>query len=258
MFFKGASQETVRMDKKSKQPKAKEETHDQQMELFFEEINEIRSINANIRGLIDNLKQVHSKSINSITETQREEGEKEQEELSNRIQEYAKTIKVKLGSIDKETKKMEIINMQNPNINIRKSQYSVLLTNLSDILLELKSIQEDQQARVSDRMVKQALVINPEATEAQVQKMVEKGNVFVSYNATQRAEVKAALDDIQRKHLEVNRIAKSILELNQLFMDIDVLIKAQGEQLDQAVNNISKTEKNIDSANQDLEKVSPH
>lgn len=46
-------------------------------------------------------------------------------------------------------------------------------------------------------------------------------------------EAKKALEDIQTKHIEVMKIEKSILELQQLFIDMAVLVAAQGEVIDQ-------------------------
>jgi t-SNARE complex subunit (syntaxin) len=43
---------------------------------------------------------------------------------------------------------------------------------------------------------------------------------------------KRALEDIQSKHQEVKKIEKSILELQQLFMDMAVLVAAQGERFE--------------------------
>jgi syntaxin 1A/syntaxin 1B/2/3 len=51
-------------------------------------------------------------------------------------------------------------------------------------------------------------------------------------------EAKKALEDIQTKHAEVVKIEKSILELQQLFMDMAVMIATQGEVIDQIAVHI--------------------
>lgn len=62
-------------------------------------------------------------------------------------------------------------------------------------------------------------------------------------------EAKKALEDIQSKHREVMKIEKSILELQQLFMDMAVLVAAQGEVIDQIVvhvdNAVNDTEAGV-------------
>lgn len=83
-------------------------------------------------------------------------------------------------------------------------------------------------------------------------------------HAGQRNEAKRALQDIQMKHRDIVRIEKSIIvclklilyffsysyqELQQLFMDLTVLLAAQGEMVDQIgiqVNNaVEDTEEGV-------------
>ena len=68
-------------------------------------------------------------------------------------------------------------------------------------------------------------------------------------------EAKRALEDIQKKHLEVVKIEKSILELQQLFMDMAVLLAAQGEMVDQIAVNVGKTVDHTEKGVQALNKA---
>lgn len=60
-------------------------------------------------------------------------------------------------------------------------------------------------------------------------------------NTGQRNEARKALEDIQNRHRDVVRIEKSILELQQLFVDMAVLVAAQGEMVDQIAIHINDT-----------------
>jgi syntaxin 1A/syntaxin 1B/2/3 len=72
-------------------------------------------------------------------------------------------------------------------------------------------------------------------------------------NTAQRVEAKRALQDIQQKHLEVVKIEKSILELQHLFIDMSVLLAAQGEMVDQialhVTSAVTDTEKGVQALN---------
>jgi t-SNARE complex subunit (syntaxin) len=69
----------------------------------------------------------------------------------------------------------------------------------------------------------------------------DKGQIFAKQvvNTGQRNEARKALEDIQNRHRDVQRIEKSILELQQLFMDMAVLVAAQGEMVDQIAIHIN-------------------
>ncbi len=65
-------------------------------------------------------------------------------------------------------------------------------------------------------MFKKPLLVNPSATSEEVEKMIESGNsqqIFSGQimHAGQRNEAKRALQDIQNKHRDVQRIEKSII-----------------------------------------------
>jgi t-SNARE complex subunit (syntaxin) len=68
-------------------------------------------------------------------------------------------------------------------------------------------------------------------------------------------EAKKALDDIQNKHMEVMKIEKSILELQQLFMDMAVLVAAQGEVIDQIAVHVESAVNDTDAGATELKKA---
>lgn len=72
-------------------------------------------------------------------------------------------------------------------------------------------------------------------------------------NSQQRMDAKNALADINRKHQEVSRIADSIMELQQLFIDVSVLVSAQGAILDQTVIHIEKAVDETDQGVKNME-----
>ncbi len=69
--------------------------------------------------------------------------------------------------------------------------------------------------------------------------------------SNQKAEAKRALQDIQDRHADIVRLEKSIIELQQLFIDMSVLVAAQAEMLNQIevhVNNaVNDTDKGVEA-----------
>ena len=72
-------------------------------------------------------------------------------------------------------------------------------------------------------------------------------------HAGQRNEAKRALQDIQSKHRDVQRIEKSIIELQQLFMDLTVLLAAQGEMVDQIAIHVSNAVEDTEGGVKELQ-----
>jgi t-SNARE complex subunit (syntaxin) len=71
-------------------------------------------------------------------------------------------------------------------------------------------------------------------------------------HAGQRNEAKRALEDIQNKHKDIIKIEKSIIELHQLFMDLSVMLAAQGEVIDQIAVHVNNAAEDTAAGVKDL------
>ena len=60
----------------------------------------------------------------------------------------------------------------------------------------------------------------------------ESGPIFAQQILPSQVEARRALAEVQDRHADIMKIEQSILELHQLFMDMAVLVAAQGETLD--------------------------
>jgi syntaxin 1B/2/3 len=49
---------------------------------------------------------------------------------------------------------------------------------------------------------------------------------------------RSALEDVQEKHKDIQRLESSIQELHQLFVDLSVLVESQGELLNDIEHNV--------------------
>jgi t-SNARE complex subunit (syntaxin) len=132
--------------------------------------------------------------------------------MVSKIQTMIRNIQVELKEIDMETKQLQANGSNVSELPIRVAQYAVLLKLFVDVVQDYKAAQEHHQSRLKERMMKQALVVNPNASPAEVEKLIEEpvfGMVFAK--SSHRTEALAALDDINRKHSEVSKITESIL-----------------------------------------------
>lgn len=66
------------------------------------------------------------------------------------------------------------------------------------------------------------------------------------------AAAKDALTYIENRHREILRLEQSIRELHQLFVDMAVLVEAQGELIDQIEYNVSQSVAYTRKTNEEL------
>lgn len=82
-------------------------------------------------------------------------------------------------------------------------------------------------------------------TEEQVETMIESGEseaIFQKAILEQgRGQVLDTVAEIQERHEAVREMEKGLLELHSVFMDMAVLVEAQGEMLDNIATQVSKS-----------------
>lgn len=122
---------------------------------------------------------------------------------------------------------------------IRISQHGNLTKKFVDVVGEYQEIQTKYKNKYRDRLERQYKIVKPNATGEEIEKVLESGadtsGLFAQQilMGPQHAEAKRALYDIQERHQDIVKIEKSILELHQLFLDMAVLVDAQGDMINQ-------------------------
>lgn len=66
---------------------------------------------------------------------------------------------------------------------------------------------------------------------------------------------KAVLSEVQSRHIDIKHIEKTIIELHQLFMDMQMMVEQQGETLNQVEQHAETTQAEIKQGNTYLTKA---
>lgn len=101
--------------------------------------------------------------------------------------------------------------------------------------------------------------MKPDATQEEIDDMLESGKTDVFGEQildTKRHEMaKDALAYIENKHKDILRLEQSIQELHQLFLDMAILVEAQGELIDQIEFNVNQSVAYTKEAVKQIEKA---
>lgn len=139
---------------------------------------------------------------------------------------------------------------------MRLSQHANVTKKFIEVVQEYQDIQTKFKGKYRDRLERQFKIVKPNATSAEIETAMESGadgsQMFAQQilMGAQHAEAKRALYDMQERHQDIIKIEKSILELHQLFLDMAVLVDAQGEMINQVehfvVSAADHTNKGVD------------
>lgn len=246
--FKGSS---LAPDQCNSPNKNSEEMND-----FLSKIEILKNSIALIKQAVENLEQLHNNSLDAISDNQSKQLSITLDNEMDSIAKQSKSIQLQLVEIGNENKKLES-KIPASDMRIRQTQHATLTKSFMDTMNKYRDIQTKYQRKYKERMEKQYKIVNPNLNESDIARMLESGESIGSVFAqglvdkgSKTADARAALQDIQDRHQNLIKIEKTVLELQQLFVDMAVLVKSQGEvlnQIEDQVNNANDyTEKAVD------------
>ncbi|KAI0466147.1 t-SNARE [Xylaria cf. heliscus] len=114
-------------------------------------------------------------------------------------------------------------------------------TRLKDAIRAYQQVESSFRKKTEEQMARQYRIVCPDATEEEVRAAVEDqsgGQVFQQalMQSNRRGQAQAVLNAVQDRHAQLQKIEQQMMELAQLFQDMDTLVMQQ----DVAVVNIEQ------------------
>jgi t-SNARE complex subunit (syntaxin) len=134
----------------------------------------------------------------------------------------------------------------NPNFRIRQSQHAQMTKQFMDSMNRYSSVQENYKAKYHENLKRQYLIVRPDANEEELEKIFDKnGEVemtrqIFSLGDQKRTDAKRALDEMRERHQDIMLIEKNIIELNQLFREMSILVDQQGDLVNQIESHVDR------------------
>ncbi|EPS63772.1 hypothetical protein M569_11011, partial [Genlisea aurea] len=175
----------------------------------------------------------------------------------------ARSIKLRLEELDKEN----LANRQRPGCGkgsgvdrSRTSTTVALKKKFKDKMAEFQTLRENihqEYREVIERRV--FTVTGNRADEETVDKLIETGDseqIFQKAIQEQgRGQIMDTLAEIQERHDAVRDLEKKLLDLQQIFLDMAVLVDAQGDLLDNIESQVSSAVDHVQSGNTALQRA---
>ncbi|XP_072955895.1 syntaxin-132-like [Typha angustifolia] len=227
------------------------------MEDFFEQVREIEKLMDELSKSLQKLQEANEES-KSVTKASAMKGiKKRMEKDIDEVGKIAREIKSKLEEMDKDN----LINRQKPGCEkgtgIDRSRMSMTLALKKKLKEKMQKFQnlrqtiQDEYREVVERRV--FTVIGAKPNYEMIDRLIETGNSEQIFQKAMqemgRGQVIDALEEIQERHDAVKEIEKKLLELHQVFMDMAVLVEAQGEILDNIESQVSNAVNHVQSGN---------
>ncbi|XP_038695044.1 syntaxin-132-like [Tripterygium wilfordii] len=233
------------------------------LEDFFKKVQEIEKQNEKLDKLLKKLQDAHEQS-KAVTKAPAMKAIKQRMEKDvDEVGKVARLIKTKIEQLDKEN----LANRQKPGCGkgtgvdrSRTATTIALKKKFKDKMTESQTLRENihqEYREVVERRV--FTVTGTRADEETIDRLIETGDseqIFQKAIHEQgRGQVVDTVAEIQERHVAVRDLEKKLLELQQIFMDMAVLVDAQGDMLDNIESQVSSAVDHVQSGNTALQKA---
>nr|GEV74375.1 syntaxin-132-like [Tanacetum cinerariifolium] len=216
-----------------------------------------------LNGLIKKLQDAHEES-KSVTRAAAMKAIKQRMESDvDEVGMIARFIKAKIEQLDKENLTNRKKPGCGPGTGVDRSRTATTLAlkkKFKDKVTEFQTLRESihqEHREVVERRV--YTVTGIRADEETIDQLIETGDseqIFQRAIQEQgRGQVVDTLAEIQERHDAVIEVERKILELQQIFMDLAILVDAQGEMLDNIETHVSSALDHVQSGNKALQNV---
>ncbi|XP_027358881.1 syntaxin-132 isoform X2 [Abrus precatorius] len=230
---------------------------------FFKKVQELDKQYAKLDKLLQKLQDAHDES-KSVTKAPAMKTIKQRMEKDvDEVQKTAHYLKNKIEELDKEN----LANRQKPGCGkgsgVDRSRTATTISlkkKLKDKVAEFQALREAIHQEYRDVVERRVFTVTgTRADEETIDRLIETGDseqIFQKAIREQgRGQIIDTLAEIQERHEAVRDVERKLLDLQQIFMDIAVLVDAQGDMLDNIESQVSSAVDHVQQGNNALQKA---
>ncbi|KAL8045420.1 hypothetical protein ABFX02_08G113100 [Erythranthe guttata] len=217
------------------------------MESFNKQIQDVEKQMDKLSGLLVKLKDANEESKSVMKASSMKAIRKRMEKDVDEVGKIARNVKLRVEEINKDN----LANRQQPGCGkgtavdrSRMNMTNALTKKFKDLMTEFQTLRQridDEYREVVERRV--ITVTGSRPDEETINNLIETGNSEHIFNKaiqeTGHGQILNVLEEIQERHDAVREIEKKLLDLHQIYLDMAVLVEAQGDILDNIESQVS-------------------
>jgi syntaxin 1B/2/3 len=215
-------------------------------------LNECRDIDQGIDRIERNLDQIRMLQDRSLNDTDQSSGSATSRQLENLSSE---TMQLYRGLTDRvRTVKSNAESRQPKNA----PQVGRVDRRLKQAIQSYQQVESAFRKKTQDQMARQYRIVRPDAPDSEVRAAVEDtangGQIFQQalMQSDRRGQARAVLNAVQDRQAALAKIEQQMIELAQLFQDMDTLVVQQEVQVAQIEQKAEEVVENLDKGNEEI------
>mmetsp|Transcript_34324 Transcript_34324/g.97232 ORF Transcript_34324/g.97232 Transcript_34324/m.97232 type:complete len:321 (-) Transcript_34324:75-1037(-) len=241
-------------------PAETDSSQDKAMADFFNEVAQVKQALTTIKKNKRAMNDLHEKSKTISRSNIVQQLQQDMQASIKEVQKAATMAKAKIELLDRMNSEASQQPGNEPgssNHRMRQSVTNGLKKKLKEMMGDFQQLRtkiQEEYREVVERRV--TYVTGAKPSEDQLDRMIETGEGETIFKKAileaGRGSIVDTLAEIQERHSAVKELERSLLELHQLFLDMAVLVEAQGEMLDNIENQVGKAKDYVAKGAQNL------
>ncbi|KAK6860531.1 t-SNARE [Apiospora arundinis] len=213
-------------------------------------LNECRDINQGIDKIEANLKQMAMLQQRSLSDADTSSGSHTNRELDS----LSTDTMAQYRSLTERVRQVK----SNKESNSAKNNPQVTKTDrrLKSAINAYQTNESEFRKKTQDQVARQYRIVNPEASEGEIRDAVQdsSGQIFqqAMMQSNRRGQAQSVLNAVQDRHAQLQKIEQQLIELAQLFQDMDTLVVQQEEMVTTIEQKAEETVENFDKGNAEV------
>ncbi|CAO3672300.1 unnamed protein product [Rhizopus stolonifer] len=217
------------------------------MDGYLSEIDEISTSIKAVNQNIDLINELHDSSLVSINEKQWKQTSKQLSQFVNETSTMNTHIKNRIKALEANN----AAHTKNSDLNIRKAQVARVKKEFLNCIQRYRDVEANFNQKYRQRVERQIRIVKQDVTEEELDAIIEsdqQNQIFAQslMQNSRSGQAKAVLSEVQTRHDDIKRIQKTIMELAQLFEDMQMMVEDQGKTLDQVEEHAINTSGDIE------------
>ncbi|PXF48365.1 Syntaxin-1A-like [Gracilariopsis chorda] len=161
-------------------------------------------------------------------------------------------VRKRLRRIADENKQMATAGDASPaTLRIRVNRFTKLSKDFMAITTDMESVRESHRDVVTDAVKRDVLAANPHASERQVDRALQTGDLD-SVLQVDDVHLKHQIEDLRSRNRDIQKLSKNIIELHKMFTDMSLLVETQQELINNIEYNVKDVHKTTKQAAEEL------
>lgn len=207
-----------------------------------------------IESNISSVSRYHEKALIGVSQEETNRITKQLDQVQDETNDLMNNVRVTLKKLSDETKRLGGSEAQS-----RRAQQSSVAMKLQNSAQRYAQAQKYAKEQYKKRMEREIRIARPDASQSDIDRAVNdsrSGTAFAQEMLNSRIGAqRRVLQEVQGRHEELRKVEASIEELATLFMDLQVLLETQQNQIDVIETQVEYTAQHVEDGGLEIKRA---